>query len=172
VRGNIPGVVIRRPAGWALYSPLETPGEEVALVRFLEDAVRYAESCKERDIYVGAGLSPKDLGLRDAARRRRSPAWLVSMPISICGQTLTRRHASRHDRQALSILPPSCRPTFVILTETVFMLWWLFKEPYVFENDKDRQRAANLAHRWSTLIRDSGRLRGWSIERLGDLAVC
>jgi hypothetical protein len=43
--------------------------------------------------------------------------------------------------QALSILPPEFPPTFVILTGNGLQVWWLFREPYVFESDEDRRAA-------------------------------
>jgi hypothetical protein len=71
---------------------------------------------------------------------------------------------------AALILPAELPPTFVILTGNGVHAWWLFREPYVFSNDDDHKSAAGLAKRWNTFIRDNARVRGWAIERLGDLA--
>lgn len=139
--------------------------------RSVEKAVRYAESCRERDIYLGVGLSKKDLG-----RMRRCPSEEIGGLVGVFADIDLRSDAHAKGNlpatieQALSILPPELPPTFIILTGNGVHVWWLFKEHYVFENDQERKRAASLAYRWSTLIRDNARLRGWSIDRLGDLA--
>ena len=72
--------------------------------------------------------------------------------------------------EALSLLPTEFPPTFVILTGNGIHAWWLFKEPYIFQNDEDRKSIAVLSNRWGTLIQDNARMRGWKIERLSDLA--
>jgi hypothetical protein len=38
----------------------------------IEDAIRFAESCADRDLYVGVGLSPADNGPGRRCVRRRS----------------------------------------------------------------------------------------------------
>jgi hypothetical protein len=139
--------------------------------RCVDEAVRYTESCREHDIYVGVGLSTKDQGPK---RRCLSEevAGLVGVyaDIDLRSDAHAKGNLPATIEEALSILPSEFPPTFVILTGNGVHAWWLFKEPYGFENDEDRKNGAALAHRWSTLIRDNGRLRGWSFERLGDLA--
>ena len=60
--------------------------------------------------------------------------------------------------------------SFVVLTGNGAHIWWMFKESYVFESDEQRSSGAKLALRWHTLLRDNANLRGWSYERLADLA--
>ena len=71
---------------------------------------------------------------------------------------------------ALSIIPASMPPTLVITTGNGAHAWWLFKEPYIFENDEDRKDTACLVARWSTLLRLNAGRRGWAFDRLSDLA--
>ena len=61
-------------------------------------------------------------------------------------------------------------PTLVIMTGNGAHAWWLFKEPYIFDNDEDRKNTACLVARWSTLLRLNAGRRGWVFDRLSDLA--
>lgn len=139
--------------------------------RDIDDAVRCAESLAACDAYAGVGLASRDYG-----STRRCEASEIAGLVGVWADIDLRSDAHAKAalpgtvEQALAILPPEFLPTFIVLTGNGVHVWWLFKEPYVFENDEDRKRAASLTHRWSTLIRDNARLRGWAIDRLGDLA--
>ena len=45
-------------------------------------------------------------------------------------------------RRALSIIPPTMPPTMVIATGNGAHAWWLFKEPYIFDDAEDRKDTA------------------------------
>jgi hypothetical protein len=47
--------------------------------------------------------------------------------------------------------------------------YWLFKEPWIFENDEERSRAASLAKRWHGIVCELAARHGWALENLGDL---
>jgi hypothetical protein len=71
---------------------------------------------------------------------------------------------------ALKILPANCPPSIVIQSGNGLHCWWLFKEPWIFEDAEDRQRAAALAGRWQTMLRQNAAAIGWTFDRLGDLS--
>jgi len=48
--------------------------------------------------------------------------------------------------------------------------YWLLKEPWVFENEADRRRAATFSHSWHGLVCRMAERRGWKLENLGGLA--
>lgn len=58
----------------------------------------------------------------------------------------------------------------MVLTGNGVHIWWLFKEPWIFASQEDRQSAAAFVRRWHTLLRDNASQRGWTYERLADLA--
>ena len=58
----------------------------------------------------------------------------------------------------------------MVLTGNGAHIWWLFKELWIFASDEDRRAAAAFVSRWHTLLRDNASQRGWSYERLMDLA--
>jgi putative DNA primase/helicase len=72
--------------------------------------------------------------------------------------------------EAISIIPECMPPTVVIATGNGAHAWWLFKEPYVFDDAEDRKDTALLVSRWQTLLRLRASQRGWAFDRLSDLA--
>jgi putative DNA primase/helicase len=72
--------------------------------------------------------------------------------------------------EALSVIPPEFAPTVVVTTGNGLHAWWLFKEPWVFESQEERRKAAALSFRWQTLIKYNAAQKGWALDRLADLA--
>jgi hypothetical protein len=137
----------------------------------IDDAVRFVESLDNRDVYVGTGLSARDHGLY---KRCKSDEIAGSVGVFVDIDLRSDAHPfsalPSTIEEALSILPPEFPPSFVIMTGNGIHAWFLFAEPYIFENDEERTFAASLANRWNTLIRDNARLKGLKFECLGDLA--
>jgi hypothetical protein len=98
-----------------------------------------------------AGLSSlwTDLDLKSAAHAKLLPATIP---------------------EALTILPPSMPPSIIIGTGNGIHPWWLLKEPQIFDTDEERKDAARLVARWHSLLRLNAAARGWSYDRLSDLA--
>lgn len=48
--------------------------------------------------------------------------------------------------------------------------YWVFREPWGFDNEADRQKAAALAHGWHGLVCRLAETQGWKLENLGGLA--
>jgi len=139
--------------------------------RDVDSAIGFAESASEQDVYIGVGLSEKDYG-----PDRRCPSKKIAaigglwVDIDLRSDAHPKTTLPCTIEEALSLLPTDLPPTFIILTGNGIHAWLLFRELYLFRNDEDRAAAAVLAMRWNTLIRGNARMRGWNIERLGDLA--
>ena len=139
--------------------------------QLVADAVRFVESLNSQDIYVGVGLSSEDRGLHQRCVSADVAGIVgVAVDIDLRSSAHVKSALPRTIDEALSLLPTEIPPTFVILTGNGIHAWWLFKEPYIFQNDEDRKSIAVLSNRWGTLIQDNARMRGWKIERLSDLA--
>lgn len=139
--------------------------------RDVESASRYAESASGQDVYIGVGLSRRDYGPDHRCPSNEIAAigglWV---DIDLRSDAHPKTTLPGTVEEALSILPTDLPPTFIIFTGNGIHVWLLFRELYLFRNDEDRAAAAVLAKRWNTLIRDNARMRGWNIDRLGDLA--
>jgi hypothetical protein len=133
-------------------------------------AAEFVVKARGLDVYVGVGLSRADRGpthrcVSDdvagisgfwADLDLKSEAHTKALPATIA--------------EAISIIPECMSPTVVIATGNGAHAWWLFKEPYVFDDAEDRKDTALLVSRWQTLLRLRASQRGWAFDRLSDLA--
>ena len=136
----------------------------------LAAAAEFVVSVNSLDVYGGVGLARNDYGPTQRCVSEEiggipglwsdldllSPAHNKKLPVSI--------------EDALTIVPASMPPTIVIATGNGAHAWWLFKEPWIFENDEERKEAASLVARWHTLLRYNSQNKGWAFDRLSDLA--
>lgn len=139
--------------------------------REIDRAAEFVESVRGRDIYVGVGLSPQDFG---PSRRCPSDRILGLAGFWADFDLKSEAHAKTKlpvsIEEALSIIPSAMPPTVVIATGNGVHVWWLFKEPLVFDTRDERQDAADLITRWQTLLRLNAAAQGWAFDRLSDLA--
>src|SRR5690242_20432855 len=83
----------------------------------VEDAIEFAESQQERDLYVGVGLSNKDYGAN-----RRCPSDEIAGIVGLWADLDLKSEAHAKTalpatvEEALQILPDQMPPTFVIRT--------------------------------------------------------
>src|SRR5262249_45788459 len=61
-------------------------------------------------------------------------------------------------------------PTLVVHTGGGVHVWWLFHEPWIFENDADRDKAADLAERFQATLQAKAAGHGWELDPVADLA--
>jgi putative DNA primase/helicase len=134
-------------------------------------AIQFAESRRERDLYVGVGLCGQDYG---SARRCASNevAGIVGLwaDLDLKSDAHPKVALPATVEDAMKILPERLPPTFVVRTGNGAHAWWLFREPLIFETADERRDAASLASRWQTLLRLNAASHGWAFDRLSDLA--
>jgi hypothetical protein len=138
--------------------------------RDVSKAGSFAANANGHDVYVGVGLSKADHG-----PLRRCPSEEIAGLSALWTDLDLKSEA--HPKllpatisEALTILPPSMPPSIVIGTGNGLHPWWLLKEPQIFDTDDERKDAARLVARWHSLLRLSAAARGWSYDRLSDLA--
>ncbi len=134
-------------------------------------AAQFIESVRGQDVYMGYGLSPEDYG-----PTHRCPSENI---MSIAGAWADLDlHSEAHKTKplphsiddALTIIPSDLPPTIVLRTGNGVQLWWLFREPEVFSTGDERDRAVRVLNRLHTLLRLRAGRKGWSYDRLSDLA--
>ena len=129
------------------------------------------ESLRERDLYVGVGLSSQDYG-----SARRCPSNEVAgigglwADLDLKSDAHPKAALPATVEDAMTILPDEFPPTFVVRTGNGAHAWWLFREPLIFVSDEDRRNAGALALRWQSLLRLNAAAHGWAFDRLADLA--
>ena len=137
----------------------------------IESAIKFAESLRERDLYVGVGLSGQDHGAT-----RRCPSNEVAgifglwADLDLKSEAHSKTALPATVEDALKLLPEQLPPTHVVLTGNGVHAWWLFREPLIFDSEEERRDAGNLALRWQSLLRANAAARGWAFDRLADLA--
>ena len=135
------------------------------------EAAAYVESVHGKDVYCGVGLAGKDHGPGHRCASGEITgvgAFWADFDIRSAAHPANALPASVPD--ALSIIPSQTPPTLVIDTGNGAHAWWVLKEPRMFESDEDRREVARLAARWSTMLRLNAGKRGWTFDRLSDLA--
>jgi len=147
------------------------PDKQSHWFQSVEHAIQFAESMHRRDLYVGVGLACQAYGLT-----RRCIADDVAGIVGLWADFDLK--SDEHPKAALpttiddviKLLPEQLPPTLIILTGNGAHVWWLFREPLIFESDEERGNTANLAVRWQSLLRLNAAGHGWAFDRLGDLA--
>jgi hypothetical protein len=61
-------------------------------------------------------------------------------------------------------------PTLIIHSGHGLHAWWLFREPWMFDNEEEKARAAKLLKDWQTTIRELARADGWTVDSTHDLS--
>jgi hypothetical protein len=134
-------------------------------------AADFVQTAHGVDVFVGVGIADHDYG-----QMHRCPSTEIAGIAGFCADFDLRSEAHPKPTlpatidEALSLLPLEFPPSIIVLTGNGIHVWWLFREPWIFESAEERRSAATLVGRWHTLLRDNASQRGWSYERLADLA--
>ena len=139
--------------------------------RDLDAAASAVEALAGQDVYVGAGLSAKDYGPSQRCPSEEIAGVVAAWAdLDVLSDAHTKKSLPPTLEQALSVVPPTIPPSIVLSTGNGAHAWWLLREPYLFDGDKDRRWAASVVLRWQTLLRYNAANRGWAFDRLADLA--
>jgi hypothetical protein len=141
------------------------------LVPYVDVAAECAESLAGQEVYVGLGLTGGDYSAAEGCAPVELTALAgVSIDIDLRSDAHPQATRPQTAEQAISILPPELPPTCVVHTGDGVQACWLFQKLHTLENNEARMQAASLTQRLNTLIRDNGRMRGWTIDRVADVA--
>jgi len=147
------------------------PDKRSRWFRDVAAAAAAVEALTGRDVYVGVGLAERDYG-----PSQRCPADQVAgltaawADFDVLSEAHPKKSLPASIEQALSVAPLEMPPSVVVATGNGAHAWWLLKEPYLFDTDQERKRAASVVLRWQTLLRFNAANRGWAFDRLADLA--
>lgn len=151
---------------------------------------RWIEACRleeatnlqdEEDVYFGVALQDQAKALElantaDTARTRGATDSTVALPglwadIDVRGPAHSRNDLppsfeAAHELIASFPLPP----TIVVHSGHGLQAYWLFKEPWVFEEESERKEAETLSRRFQATLQGFAREEGWTIDNTSDLA--
>ncbi len=131
---------------------------------------RWAET---ENVYVGCGLRRDNLG----PTRRGERAEIVAIP----GLWIDADYLDSKGDHKKSNLPPTeadahklldemgLPPSAIVHSGHGLQAWWLFREPWIFEDDADRDNAERLTKGWCDTFRAKAQAHGWDADQVGDL---
>jgi len=132
------------------------------------------------NIYCGGGLSGKDYG-RGRRCRQNEIQGLIGLYADVDikdDEAHSKANLPKNVSEAMSILktlPHS--PTVVVHSGHGLQAWWLFKEPWIFEDEDERRSAENLSKRLNYFLKGSakrigkksGNPKGWDVDSVYNL---
>ena len=139
----------------------------------LEGAVEYIEQAKkEHDVYVGVGLSPEDFGeYKRCPQQKISGIMGLWLDVDIADPVHKKPNLPPDEESAKRFIDSlGITPTFIIHSGHGYQVWWLFKEPWIFEKEGEREEAMDLSLRWLTTVRLQAKKKGWDVDSTQDLS--
>lgn len=137
----------------------------------LTAAALYAtEEAKTKDVYFGVGLAGQNFNRRNATAEIVAIVGLWA-DIDLAapwrpGKTLPK--TQEEARTIIEKLPLA--PSVLVDSGHGLHVYWLFKEPWIFETDEKRLEAAKTARGWVETVRNVASGLGWDVDSVGDLA--
>ncbi len=147
------------------------PGQKTGFFAGAGEAEAYAkEQSATCDVYYGVGLIGGTPSGRGKARDVGAIGALWA-DIDLVGPGRTAKPLPVTVGEARGILDglPHA-PSLLVHSGHGLHAYWLLKEPWTFDTDEERARAATFARGWHGAVCAAAGSLGWHIENLGDLA--
>lgn len=125
------------------------------------------------DVYVGVSLFSQQYGPDQRGKSTDAsgiPGLWLDLDIAHAVHAKTNLPATEEEALSLFTDHGLPAPTIVVHSGHGLQLWWLFREPWMFEDQADQQRAAGLAVAWQKTIRGWALQRGWTVDSTADLS--
>ncbi len=135
-----------------------------------ERAVELAED--HHDVYLNVGLRDRDLG----EHRRGAAESVIALPglwadVDVKDPVHKQTSLPPTKREALKIVRGiPLPPTWIVDTGHGVQAWWLFKELWVFGDEREREEARELSRRFQGTLRAEAGRHGWHMDGTHDLA--
>lgn len=126
----------------------------------------------DRDVYVGVAFSGADRGAHARCPSDETTGiYGLWADVDVAGPEHEKQNLPPTDDDAFALVEAfGPDPTFLIHSGHGLQAWWLFSEPWIFENDDDRRDAVRLSTRWNLTQRVRAQERGWTVDATQDLA--
>ncbi|MGD9893397.1 MAG: hypothetical protein AB7R89_05995 [Dehalococcoidia bacterium] len=157
-------------AAWLLVWTLPDKGS-----RFFRDhaqAAAYATArAEEHDVYVGVGLRGRDYSPRRGGTADVTGIVGFWADLDIADPVHKKPNLPPNEGEAINLLNRlPLRPTLKIHSGHGMQAWWLFIEPYLFDDAADRERVEQISAGWSDLLKAQATPHGWDVDSVWDLA--
>jgi len=131
-----------------------------------------ASLSKTKDVYFGVGLQKSPLGSSkrgEAAGVIAIPGLWADMDVAGPAHKSEKLPPSTADAVALAKRFPM-QPTLIVHSGHGIQVYWSLKEPWVFENETERQAARTLSDRFQATLKGYAAEQGWQIDSTSDLS--
>ncbi|MDA3791821.1 MAG: DUF3987 domain-containing protein [Desulfobacula sp.] len=124
------------------------------------------------DVYFGIGMQKEALN----ENRRGKAKSVISIPglwldLDIKGPNHKNKNLIPSVETAEDFISRfSLRPSMIVSSGGGFHCYWIFKEPWVFENDNEWQEAVNLSSRFQQTFIVKAEKSNWKLDNTSDLA--
>jgi hypothetical protein len=135
----------------------------------IDTAARSIDRTKGKaDIYVSVATheQPSEKGRGSLATTVAIPGFWADIDIGTDGHKPANLPNPESQDQALSILDGIPPATAIVHSGGGLQVWWMFAEPWVFEDRADAQRTTN---EWHQRLVQAGADKGYHVDSLGDL---
>jgi hypothetical protein len=123
------------------------------------------------DVYVTSSLVPAGLSQGQRIKAQESKGipgvWL---DIDLNGGPENKEHAAPDLEAARRLADSELEPTLLVNSGYGLQAWWLFEEPWLFDNDEERSQAMRVTHGWHVRHNVTARRHGYKIDSTFDLA--
>ena len=131
---------------------------------------------EREDVYTGVGLAPKDALRLPSSKRLKE--WKVA-GIAAFWADIDVAHPVHKKREQL---PPSIERALEVIAKLPFQatiivdsghglqLWWALDEPWLFQDEEDRELARRACQWWRRTVREAFAGFGWTVDSTFDLA--
>jgi hypothetical protein len=128
------------------------------------------KEAEKKEVYFGLGLASANFNKRNKASDIVAIAGFWA-DIDLATPWRTGKRLPGSTDEAMSILEQlPFEPSLLIDSGHGIHAYWLFKEPWIFESDQERIKAAQSAKGWVEEVRTAARGLGWDADPVGDLA--
>jgi hypothetical protein len=138
----------------------------------LETAEKYVETCVKQDTYIGVGLSPTDNG-RGKRCEADNIAGIVGLwaDIDIQSDYHKKTNLPPDEEAAMQLVDEmGMAPTVLVHSGHGLQAWWLFREPWIFNDADERKAAHRLSLKWTKSLQLRAKNHGWTMDSTQDLA--
>jgi putative DNA primase/helicase len=132
---------------------------------------------KNQNIYLGGGLATKkyvhNLENKEYSRcTKENISSMVGLWLDIDVQAPHRGkdNLPKTKEEAIELIDNlPLKPTHIIDTGYGYQVWYLFKEPWQFEDEEERKKAEKLSKLWNMTAYAYAAKRGWAIDKTFNL---
>lgn len=138
----------------------------------LDSAVDWISGNSESDIYMAAGLAPKQ---QPPNKQRATKLTVVGIPgvwadIDVNGGPDGKTGVARNLEQAEELAESLLAPTVLVHSGYGIQAWWLFEEPWLFANEEEREKAQRIVTGFQGALRAEAKKLGFTIDSTFDIS--